>query len=182
MVEVTVVILVLFLFLPGRRDNISSLRNRYVNCLLSYIGTHYHWGGGNSLGIDCSGLVERGLINAELGQGVSTLNPKLLRAAMSLWWYNRSAHALGACYRGDTQQIMLSSSINSVDYNRMQPGDLAVLADGVHVMAYLGKHNWIEADPKYMRVVEVHAPRPLDVYFTSPVRIMRWSILAEHQG
>ena len=180
LVGVIILIFVIFLMLPGRNYSISSLRYRYIKCLLTYKGTHYHWGGGNSFGIDCSGLVERGMINAEFIQGISTFNPGLMRSAISLWWFNRSASALGACYRGDTSQIMTSSSINSVDYNYIHPGDLAVLADGVHVMAYLGKQKWIEADPKYMCVVIVYAPRPQDVYFTSPVHIMRWSILTKH--
>jgi hypothetical protein len=165
---------VVFLMLPGDSDDPSALRQQYVRCLLSYKGTLYVWGGGNHLGIDCSGLVERGLIDADLEQGIATLNPKLARLGLSLWWHNRSARALGAGYRGDTFLLRETPSLDEADYKAIEPGDLAVMSDGIHVLAYVGTDTWIEADPKPMRVILAHVPRGTDYYFNSPVRIMRW--------
>ncbi|MFN2599036.1 MAG: NlpC/P60 family protein, partial [Pyrinomonadaceae bacterium] len=51
------------------------MRRAYIASLESYEGTRYVWGGENSRGIDCSGLVRRGLINADFHEGVVTANP-----------------------------------------------------------------------------------------------------------
>ncbi|MCL1470602.1 NlpC/P60 family protein [Argonema antarcticum] len=50
--------------LPGYEVKGSTLREAYVQELNYYEGTKYVWGGENKFGIDCSGLVRRGLINA----------------------------------------------------------------------------------------------------------------------
>jgi hypothetical protein len=169
--------LIVFLMLPGRPYDVCSLRREYVRSLLSYRGTPYVWGGGNRLGIDCSGLVEQALTDALIKRAVTTGNPRLAREGLSLWWHNRSAHALGDGYRGDTLLLMEGGSLNTIDHRAIEPGDLAVAADGVHVLAHVGSQNWIEADPAPMRVVVVHSPRPTDYYFDAPVRIMRWRVL-----
>jgi hypothetical protein len=172
----TVAVLV-FLMLPGGSYDPNALRREYVRCLLSYRGTLYVWGGGSRLGIDCSGLVERGLIDADIEQAAATLNPRLARAGLSLWWHNRSARALGEGYRGDTTPLREEPSLDKANYSVIEPGDLAVLSDGVHVLAYVGSRTWIEADPAAMRVVLARSPRDKDYYFNSPIRLMRWRML-----
>jgi hypothetical protein len=163
--------------LPGRPVDSDALRAAYVRCLAAYRGTPYVWGGGNRLGIDCSGLVQRGLIDAEVQQGLKTANPGLLRAAASLWWHNRNAAALGQGYRGETQPLFNSPSIAQVADGAIRPGDIAVLSDGLHTMAYLGNRIWIEADPLKMKVTELNAGKTQEIYFSMPVRILRWRVL-----
>jgi hypothetical protein len=166
-----------FLLLPGRPYDKSALRTEYVRSLLAYQGTPYVWGGGNRLGIDCSGLVERALVDAYLKRAAITVNPALAREAVSLWWHNRSAKALGEGYRDDTRLLREVRDLNTADYNQIEPGDLAVLSDGVHVLAYIGSRTWIEADPISMRTITAAVPRTTDIYFSMRVRLMKWRTL-----
>jgi len=166
-----------FVLLPGHSYNKSELRSEYVRSLQAYLGTPYVWGGGNHLGIDCSGLVERALVDAYLKRALLTANPALAREAISLWWHNRSARALGEGYRDDTRLLREERELNTADYSQMEPGDLAVLSDGIHVLAYVGSQTWIEADPLSMRTIVAKAPRNTDAYFSMRVRLVRWRTL-----
>jgi hypothetical protein len=138
------VVLTLSLFMivglgmPGRNTDKQALRERYIDTLRSYDGTRYVWGGENRLGIDCSGLIRVGLINANVCEGLQTLNPAPLRTGLSLWWQDCSARALGEEYRQSSRHLLDASSINQLDQTQLQPGDFAVTDDGVPVMAYLG--------------------------------------------
>lgn len=166
-----------FLICPGRSYESRILRNAYTKSLRSYEGTRYVWGGENKLGIDCSGLVRAGLIKASLNRGLVTLNPRLARYSLSLWWHDSSAKALGEEYRQQTKHILRATSINTVDKGKVSPGDLAVTANGVHVLAYLGNADWIEADPLAGKVIVVKVPAIKNPWFNEPVNIMRWTLL-----
>jgi len=168
-----------FLVCPGHTANPQTICDAYVQALRSYEGTRYLWGGENQYGIDCSGLVRAGLIKANFQAGVFTFNPRLVRFSLSLWWHDCSARELGAEYRGQTRHILSAPSINTLDESRIQPGDLAVTASGVHVLAFLGAQKWIEADPHYQRVVIVPVPDPKNPWFKEPVLITRWTELAQ---
>ena len=159
--------------LPGRSGDTSALRQAYVDALLAYEGTHYVWGGENRFGIDCSGLVRKGLILANARVGVQTMNPKLLRQAASLWWHDCTAKALGEEHLGLTVRLSKAASINTVDPNALTPGDLAVTANGMHVLAFLGNGLWIEADPGEMKVLRVKVPSN-NPWFSAPVQLVRW--------
>lgn len=65
--------------------------------------------------------------------------------------------------------------INAMNYAKLQPGDLAVTTNGIHILAYLGDHAWIEADPTVGKVIEVKTPSD-NVWFSTPVKFMRWRI------
>ena len=166
-----------FLICPGRNFDQKQLGGAYVVALRSYEGTKYIWGGENKLGIDCSGLVRAGLIKANFQAGLLTLNPKLIRYALSLWWHDSSAQALGQEYRQQTQRLFTTNSINELDQNKIMPGEIAVTASGVHVLAYLGGDEWIEADPHFGKVVIVKVPANKNPWFQEPVIILRWSEL-----
>jgi cell wall-associated NlpC family hydrolase len=144
---------VAFLCLPGRAVDVGALRDAYVSSLSDYEGTRYVWGGENRFGIDCSGLVRKGLVNANLRLGLRTLNPRLVRQALSLWWHDCTAQALRDEFRGLTVRVGAAPSIKEIDEQALRPGDLAVTANGVHVLAYVGKRTWAEADPGEMRVL-----------------------------
>ncbi|MBE2287086.1 MAG: hypothetical protein IAE77_26755 [Prosthecobacter sp.] len=159
------------------RTSSASLRKNYVDSLKTFEGCLYYWGGESRRGIDCSGLVRRGMIDACLKDGVMTADPGLLRHGLSLWWNDTSAKALGDEHDGLTMRLFDSPDLTTLDHAKIQPGDVAVTADGVHTMAYLGDGNWIEADPGKLRVIQVHAPTTSNGWFKVPVRVLRWSLL-----
>jgi cell wall-associated NlpC family hydrolase len=131
------------------------------------------WGGENHYGIDCSGLVREGLIQTNLHQGFATLNPALIRRGLEMWWFDAGADALLREYRGYTDRLFAAVSINELDHNQIQPGDLAATSDGEHILAYLGDRRWIEADPNLQKVVIESVPTA-NIWFHTSVEILRW--------
>lgn len=170
------IILIVFLCLPGSEPDQAKLRAEYIPALKRYEGSFYIWGGENKIGIDCSGLVRNGLINANLKLGIITLNPKPIRTAFNMWWNDCSALALRDGYKNYTTFLFKAPDINSVAISAIKPGDIAVTADGVHVLAYLVGNQWIEADPCVMRVISVETPSK-NPWFTVPVHVLRWTQL-----
>lgn len=166
------------LALPGRAFSRTSLRTSSVGVLRSFEGARYVWGGEGRLGIDCSGLVRQALIRASLEEGLSSLNGDLIRSAAALWWFDSSARALRDGYRGTTTVLLEAPSANAVPTERLAPGDFAVTSDGIHVLAFLGDHRWIEADPDLGRVVIVDTPT-YNPWFSVPVHVLRWRALVE---
>ena len=162
--------------LPARAIDTDAVRTAYIRSMQSYQGTIYLWGGETHLGIDCSGLIREGLIEAETKEGIRTQNVVLLRKAASLWWNDASAKAMSEEYQGRTHKLTDSHSLNEADYAHLQPGDLAVTGGGQHILAYTGEKTWIEADPKAMKVVSVKAPSN-DGWFVQQVTLLRWRIL-----
>jgi len=169
---------VTFASLPRRvGSDTERLRQEYVVRLQHYEGVKYFWGGENGLGIDCSGLVRRGLINALFQRGVRTGDGGSIRDAADLWWHDCTASALGAGNGGQTVSVLDTPSVNALDHSSIVPGDLAVTSDGIHIMAYLGENRWIEADPAAGRVITVTAPSKDNGWFATPMRIVRWKRL-----
>ena len=171
--------IVIFLLLPGRTQrDAAALRNGYVEGLLRYEGVRYFWGGECATGIDCSGLIRRGLVDSLCLRGVRTLDPGLVRHALWLWWHDCTARALGEGH-GMTSLLLETPSINVLDHAKILPGDIAVTANGLHIMAYLGGNRWIEADPGPMSVIVVSVPEEKNPWFGQPMKVMRWDILGQ---
>jgi hypothetical protein len=122
------------------------------------------------------------LIRASYWTGVSTLNGRLTREALVLWWNDTSARAMAQEYRGWTTHLFDAASVNALDCGRLKPGDLAVTASGVHVMVFAGGKEWIEADPGAGRVIRVRVPVERNGWFEQPVRIVRWTRLEGADG
>lgn len=169
-----------FLSWPGSKPSRARLQDRNIRELRRYLGVPYVWGGESSLGIDCSGLPRRALFQTLWKEGFQTLNPGLIRGAARLWWNDTSARALGEQHQGVTKFLLTAPSLSELDPSRLQPGDLAITANGVHALAYLGDRQWIEADPGPGRVVILRADRPVSEaheWLRVPVNIVRWTIL-----
>jgi len=162
-----------WLCLPGRPADPDVVRQSYIECLRRYEGTLYVWGGENRIGIDCSGLVRRALIDANVRTGLRTLNPYPVRTAFFLWWDDCSARALRDGFLGLTVPLSAAPSLNGLAHGAISPGDLAVTASGVHVLAYLGGEKWIQADPGAMRVIVVEVPGD-NRWLQVPVHLVRW--------
>lgn len=166
-------LIVVSFVLPGKPPEKRALQGAYIRSLRKYSGTRYIWGGENRLGIDCSGLVRAGLINADFTEALRTCNPALLRAGAALWWNDCSARALGEGYKNQTSYLFEAASLNDANYAQLQPGDLAITGDGIHVLAYLGGTTWIEADPQQHRVVIIDVPTK-DPWFSCRAQLVRW--------
>ncbi|HVE75521.1 MAG TPA: NlpC/P60 family protein [Actinomycetota bacterium] len=171
-----VLIPLLLLALPGRSFSRPALRLDSVASVESFEGTEFVWGGEGRMGVDCSGLVRQGFIRANFKQGIPSLNGALLRRAVSLWWFDSSAKALRAGYRGETERMLEAPSVNAVPTDRILPGDFAVTSDGIHVMVYVGGNRWTEADPAIGRVVTIETPSD-NPFFNKPVDVVRWKSL-----
>lgn len=168
----------IFAFWPGRRMPTSeALQSSYVTCLKYYIGTRYVWGGESFTGIDCSGLVRRAMADALLNTGISTASPAAVRDAARLWWNDQTARSLGS--GADTIFVTKVPSIRDTSPEILHPGDLAVTEDGIHVLAYLGNGQWIDADPTAEKTRITSVSEQENPWFDDPVRIVRWRWLAD---
>jgi len=163
--------------LPGRPADPSVMRAAYIKSLRFYTGTPYFWGGSSKIAIDCSGLVRAGMIDANLKTGVETSNMALVRRGLSLWWHNCSASQLDDGYGGRVAVVASALSVNEIDYNKAEPGDIIVTSTRSHTMAYLGDHEWIEADPIFGRTIVVRVPEKKNGFFLEPVDVLRWKEL-----
>ena len=169
----------IFLILPSRgRSDAASLRSAYVVGLRRYAGIAYYWGGESPKGIDCSGLIRRGLIDSLFLRGIRTFDSGLARYAIWLWWHDCTARDFGEGH-GFTTRLFSTPSINALDQTTILPGDLAVTSAGVHIMAFLGDNQWIEADPDIGRVVTVSVPSKDNLWFHEPMNIVRWNIFQQ---
>jgi hypothetical protein len=167
-----------FLLLPSTiPENRENLRTNYCSALESYTGRPYVWGGEGYFGIDCSGFVRKGFEDALVKQGFLHFDPAMVRSGIWLYWHDTTAKVIGEAYGGRTYPVTTCSSLNALDYSLVLPGDLAVTEDGTHIMAYLGDQTWIAADPFEEKVTEFKIPEKKNVYFSTPMKIMRWTLL-----
>ena len=165
------------LALPGKGADASGLRDDYVNGMRGYEGTRYSWGGESARGIDCSGLPRRALRDALWKQGWEKADGELLRMAISQWWFDSSARALGEGYRDNTRPLGGKGTVRHLDLTALEAGDLAITADGVHVMVYVGEGNWIQAEPSMGVVVTLDGKKGASDWFDVPVTTHRWRVL-----
>lgn len=172
------IFLLMLLLVPRQAYDAHALRDEYVRSLRRYEGSAYFWGGETARGIDCSGLVRQGLVDALVQHAFVQVNPWMLRRAFSQWWTDQSAYALGDPRTGATSLLFTATSLTNVPDDALQPGDLAVTENGAHVLAYLGQGLWIQADPS-VNLVHVAHRTSTNPWFGMPVRLMRWHELVD---
>lgn len=165
----------LVLMLPGRMVDSADLRERMVTALQRYEGVTYVWGGENAVGIDCSGLVRRARMDAEWSYAFAHGDAGAIRRALSLWWFDQSALAMGQLHRGTTVHLGDVVDLATCPPDRYLPGDFAILG-GVHVVAALGEGTWIEADPSAMKVL-VLPPGSDNAWLKQKATLVRWTVL-----
>jgi hypothetical protein len=167
-----------FLCLPAKSGtDRAALRTEFVASIQRYRGIPFYWGGESFKGVDCSGLVRRGMIDALFLRGFKSFDPGLVREGFSMWWNDTTAEEFGKGKPGLTQQLFKTKNLNELDDSKLLPGDLAVTIPGVHIMTFLGNHLWIEADPGEHRVTTLTAPIPHNTWLLSPMQIVRWRVL-----
>ena len=167
--------------LPARAIEVDELREDFVDRMLDYEGARYYWGGENRKGIDCSGLPRRAYREALFWYGIRHLDGGALRTAVANWWFDASARAMAAEYRGDTVPLDLGGTISEMSYDGLLPGDLAITEGGAHMLAYVGGGRWIQADPGLGIVALEHGKNDPNGWFDVPVNLFRWADLAESE-
>ncbi|MES2661448.1 MAG: NlpC/P60 family protein [Verrucomicrobiota bacterium] len=163
--------------LPAKPMDPAKLRDRYVAAMRAMEGTPYVWGGESHRGIDCSGLPRRALRDALLENGLQQGNGAAFREWARQWWFDTSAKALGENYRGVTRPTGVRGKLRDLDFSQLVRGDLAITADGRHVMIYLGNGEWIQADPGPFKVSIGKPATDPNPWFDTMVLIQRWTIL-----
>jgi len=163
---------VLLFTLPGRPFDREELRRAYIEALLRYEGTAYVYGGEGRRGIDCSGLPRAAMIEANASLGLRQMNAGLLRAALSIWWHDRGAGAMGVA--GDPNAAVVAEGLLADAAGGPAAGDIGIINENTHVIVHVGENRWIEADPGPMCVVIRRRPvsEPL------AIRLVRWRQLA----
>jgi energy-coupling factor transporter transmembrane protein EcfT len=175
--EIFFIVSALFIFLlfpNGKKIDKSILQQQYTESLKKYEGVKYVWGGENRYGIDCSGLVRKGLIDAFGNLGVANFCPIYFKKALHIWFNDCTAKDLKNGYKGLTKEISVHRNLIHLDYKKIQSGDFMVTENGVHTMVYIGNNLWIEADPVKQKVIIINSSDTNFYWFNLPAKIMRW--------
>jgi hypothetical protein len=176
-----IALFVVWMVLADRPPDVPPLRATYVKRLMKFDGTRYVRGGETTSGVDCSGLARSALWQAMLIEGAREFNPELMgKKFWKFWWRDLSARAMLIGTYGYTKKIGSAEKLAGYDSSNLEPGDLAVAGNGIHVLIYLGEDKWIEASPDDGKVVVNKAPaKSRRIWFNVPVTFVRWKILQE---
>ncbi len=141
-------------------------------------------GMGALLALERAGLKDRVVVtsidaiaDALLAYGIRHFNSGALRMFARHWWSDASAKALAQGHRNYTMPLEPHGTIQHMDDSGLLPGDLAVTSSGVHILAYLGDGQWIQADPGIGAVAILHGHSDSNRWFEVPVSTYRWPVL-----
>ena len=162
-----------FLILPIGEVEGQISGESYSTELKKYENTNYVWGGENFIGIDCSGLIRRPLIDLTLRESVKRINPSMLRYGLSLWYNDASARYMATGYDNRIEKLYENLTINDLKNKIVNLGDIAITVNGVHVLAYIGNNEWIQSDPTDMKVT-INKSSANSPWFNQPVNIYRF--------
>jgi len=140
-------------FFPSKSINSKAISQSYLSKLTSYKDSTYFWGGEAKLGIDCSGLPRKAYRLALLQYGITHFNGRATRLYLEHWWFDTSAQALSESYRDFTKPLPVTGKISQLDNPNLQAGDIAITANKMHALVYLGYNNWIQAEPGAGKVI-----------------------------
>ncbi|MBS1798045.1 MAG: C40 family peptidase [Acidobacteria bacterium] len=155
-------------YLP-RPVTVEQKRDDYVASLKSYEGMNYARYGDDS-GISCSTLIRRAFVETNGLDGPS-------RAFIDAHPCDSDEMESGC--GGQLTGVLKADSLKSLDYSRIEEGDIAIIGndEGLHAMAYIGNETWIHADPITEKVIEIDEPEENDDWVTFRVNVMRWNAL-----
>jgi|LNAP01.1.fsa_nt_gb hypothetical protein len=166
-------------WLPGKTIEPDTLHDLYIESLMRYKGVRYVWGGEGKLGIDCSGLPRRALRDALIKTGFSDFNGAAFRLAVFHLWNDASASAIARGFMDYAIPLEVGGILKDIDTTKLTSGDLAITADGIHVLVFLGQHLWIEADPDIGSVTILHTGIDTSPWFSERVSLYRWKLLSK---
>ena len=114
-------------------------------------------------------------MDADLSVGLRTVNPRLLRQGLSLWWHPGTAEALGSGYGGRTRFLLATARLNTLDYGLFSratwPSRRRRARHGVS-----GRPDVDRGRPEPVRgdkVITVQTPSRI-AWFGEGMRLMRW--------
>ncbi len=175
----------LLVLLTGIMINHSTIDKKllstlYVEQLHSFHQSPYVWGGESGLGVDCSGLPRKSMINALLLYALYRLNGGALFKAIDYWWHDASAYEMSLSYKERMVVFDDIFTVNKSSHVAVQPGDLAVTKNGTHVMVYLNAQQVIQAEPGAGQVIIDEIPSR-NAWLNQSVKLVRWSVLNDDQ-
>ena len=163
----TILTCVIFLTSGTVVRSVRSLPEQYVSALKGRLGMRYA-AAGDSGGISCSALVRQALlettIDAETRQTVKRLQCL-------------SGELLRGC-GGQLSLVQTAENLHQINYEQMQPGDVAILGDGIHSLAFLKERQWIHSDQVVGQVIILDESTGSGGWFFYPVTVMRWNALS----
>lgn len=85
-----------------------------------------------------------------------------------------SADIFTGCHGSMVMVAEVKTLTEATSIPALQAGDVADF-HGIHVAAYIGGGKWMDSNPDHNGVGDMNMhPSPSDLWYTGPVRIMRW--------
>jgi hypothetical protein len=167
--------------LPGRSHDGGKLRSKYLCAVMAYEGTPYHNDPRHEPGINCVYLVAASLIKANIKRGVMTLNPRLVRRGVWLYWTRAvmlPVHFMQEHSRGMTRLVCEGDSRSCMTNLLLEPGDIGLMAGG-HMLTYIGQGEWMEACAAAGKVIRVKEPTLEHGCLNGKMYVVRWTQFEE---
>ncbi len=163
----TILMFAIFLTSGMVVSSVRSLPEQYVLALKSRLGMRYA-PAGEPDGISCSALVRQALLETTV-DAETRATVKRLQCL--------SGELLRGC-GGQLSLVQTAENIHSINYEQMQPGDVAILGDGIHSLAFLKERQWIHSDQIAGQVIILDESKGSGGWFFYPVTVMRWKALS----